>query len=478
MGHHPLSDSILQALGHAPTQDQVALATQLGSFMDSGQERCIFLLKGYAGTGKTSMISSLVKALFQRRTKVVLLAPTGRAAKVLANYSGTQASTIHRKIYQVAADDNGHPLISLQPNRHTHTLFLVDEASMIAGQKDAYQSNLFGGMNLLDDLVSYVYSGKACRMILIGDTAQLPPVHTLESPALNADYLRHKYKLSVSAAELTQVVRQARQSGILHHATMVRMLISGNHASYPPFQPAMFPDFVRLQGEDVMDAINDAFAGRETEQALVVCRSNKRARLYNQNIRHRVLYREEEINSGDLLLAVKNNYFWLPSNSPAGFIANGDMLEIKRIRRITRKYGFRFAEATVRLIDYQDQPDTDLMLLLDTLHTDTPSLGQQEYKRLLDSVMADKEGSPGRRKKESLRENPYLQALQVKFAYALTCHKAQGGQWDKVFVDLGYDRGQAPDMEALRWLYTAITRASETIYLLNFGDAYFRQETL
>ncbi len=446
--------------------------------MESVQEGSLFLLKGYAGTGKTSMISSLVKALFQRQMKVVLLAPTGRAAKVLANYSDTHASTIHRKIYQIAADDNGHPLISLQPNRHTRTLFLVDEASMIAGQKDPFQSNLFGGMNLLDDLVSYVYGGKACRMILIGDTAQLPPVHTVESPALNAEYLRNKYKLSVTGAELTQVVRQARQSGILHHATMVRMLISGNQTNYPRFHPGMFPDYVRLQGEDVMDAINDAFAGREPEQALVVCRSNKRARLYNQNIRHRVLFREEEISSGDLLLAVKNNYFWLPSSSSAGFIANGDMLEVKRIRRIIRKYGFRFAEATVRLIDYQDQPDTDLMLLLDTLHTDTPSLSQQEYKRLLDSVMAEKGGASSRRTREIIRENPYLQALQVKFAYALTCHKAQGGQWNKVFVDLGYDRGQAPDKETLRWLYTAITRASETIYLLNFRDAYFQQENL
>ncbi len=462
---------------YEPTPGQQELIRLLSDFLTGNESRGIFLLKGYAGTGKTTIISSLVRTLRRQEREGVLLAPTGRAAKVMAAYTGERAHTIHRHIYRLRVQADGTQRLVLQPNRYRHTLFIVDEASMVGGTETAPASGgLFGNVSLLDDLVQYVYGGRGCRLVLVGDTAQLPPVSAPEIPSLDASYMERAYGLQAVQYELKEVVRQARESGILLNATRLREMIARGQAGFPSFITEGLPDFARLGGEDTGDAINDAFSGREPDEALVVCRSNKRARLYNQGIRNRVLFREEEIGGGDLLMVVRNNYFWLPEDSPAGFLANGDILEVTRIRRHESLYGFRFADLTVRLCDYPEEPELDVKVVLDILHHDGPSLPSQEQNRLFQAVSEDYQDVAGRQARLArVRANPHFNALQVKFAYALTCHKAQGGQWEKVFVDMGYLPPGEPDADYLRWLYTAITRATKKVYLMNFHDAFFGQ---
>lgn len=469
----PLQHHILQNLGYPPTKDQYMLAGYLSAFLNNEQTNGLFLIKGYAGTGKTSMVSSLVKTLMNDGNEVVLLAPTGRAAKVLSAYSGQKAYTIHKKIYRLQAAGDGNLHISLQANRHKNTLFLTDEASMIPGNDENAPGSLFGGMNLLDDLIQYVYSGQQCRLVFIGDTAQLPPVHTRESPALSPAYLRNRYNLQAEDFELTDVVRQTQESGILFNASLLRNMMHRDEEGFPRFHRAGFPDFIRLNRDDTLDEISQAFQGREADEALIVCRSNKRARLFNENIRQRILFREEELSSGDLIMAVKNNYHWLPTDSPAGFIANGDTLEVKRIWRIEDIYGFRFADVSLALTDYAEQPVYEIKILLNTLHSDTASLSSAEQKQLYEAISEDFAHLSKRKQFLKIKENPYFNALQVKFAYALTCHKAQGGQWKNVFVDMGYLPDKKPDTEYLRWLYTALTRATNKLYLMNFRDEFF-----
>ncbi len=459
---------------YEPTGEQQALIHQLAGFIQNPELSTLFLLKGYAGTGKTTIVSSLVKMLPLLKAKSVLLAPTGRAAKVLAGYSGQQAFTIHKKIYRLQAAKDGSLHIALQPNKHRNTFFIVDEASMISGGTQTEQSSLFGGTNLLDDLVQYVVNGNNCRLLLIGDTAQLPPVKTTLSPALSENYLKQRYHFQVLAFELTEVVRQARDSGILLNATRLREMISHEKKGFPGFHVEGQPDFIRLDGQDAADEVNNAFMGSGTDQALIICRSNKRANLFNKHIRSRVLFMEDEINAGDLLMVVKNNYFWLPDNSAAGFIANGDIIEIKRINRIESLYGFRFADLTITMIDYPEQPDVDLKIMLDTLDVEGPALGQTALRNLFEAIAEDYQDVPNQRTRmEKIRNNPHFNALQVKFAYAMTCHKAQGGQWENVFVEMGFIPGKMPDTEYLRWLYTAITRATKKLFLLNFTDDFF-----
>lgn len=469
-----ISQAILKEFPYTPTNDQSELIDLLAQFIRDKNPASVFVLKGYAGTGKTTIVSSLVRVLPSLHAKSVLLAPTGRAAKVLAGYSGKQAFTIHKKIYRLLPQADGSISIALQQNKHKNTFFIVDEASMIGGNRTE-QTELFGGVNLLDDLLQYVNDGINCRLILIGDTAQLPPVMTTESPALSAQYLSKSYHLKVWNFELKEVVRQARGSGILYNATLIRQKLGLKEEGFPKMQLDGFRDFKRLEGPDAADEVNNAFMRKGVEQSLIVCRTNKRANLFNQHIRNSVLFREDEISAGDLLMVVKNNYFWLPEGSNAGFIANGDIIELKRIKRIEELYGFRFADVTVRMLDYPDEPDLEVKILLDTLSADGPALPNVESKRLFEEVAADYADIPNKGTRlAQIKNNPNFNALQVKFAYALTCHKAQGGQWANVFVEMGYIPNKEPDTEYLRWLYTALTRATDKVFLLNFTDSFFQ----
>ena len=473
-------DIFLREFPYEPTPDQYELIDKLADFLMAPQVNALFLLKGYAGTGKTTIVSNLVNVLPHLKAQSVLLAPTGRAAKVISAYSGKPAFTIHRKIYRLRSDGEGGVSFKLVPNKHINTLFIVDEASMISDYDTSDEKSTFGSGSLLDDLIRYVYSGDNCRLILIGDTAQLPPVNRSESPALNISFLQNNFHFKIWSAELREVVRQEAGSGILHNATIVRNQIQNaeGEKDFVKFYMDGFSDIFRLQGPETADYINDAFSSRNFGDTIVVCRSNKRANLYNKHIRQRVLYQEEEISAGDLLMVVKNNYFWLPENSAAGFIANGDIVEIKRIQRIEELYGFRFAHVTIRLIDYPDQADLDVIIFLDTLDIEGPSLTYKQTQKLFDEVSLDYEDEPNKRKRMAkIKESPHLNALQVKFAYALTCHKAQGGQWENVFVEMGYIPDNKPDTDYYRWLYTALTRATHKLYLMGFSDDFFEEES-
>ncbi len=474
MGISDIIQGIDKHFPYRPTADQTALISELAAFILDPEPLSVFILKGYAGTGKTTIVSSLVKMLPGLKADSVLLAPTGRAAKVLAGYSGKHAFTIHKKIYRLQTSGDGSLQIALQQNKHTDTLFIVDEASMIPGNTPDDQTSLFGGANLLDDLFRYVYNNKNCRLILIGDTAQLPPVMSPESPALSKRFLETRFGLHARDYELQEVVRQSQDSGILFNATRIREMLTRQQTGFPRLRLKHFSDVIRVQGQEAADEADNAWLGGK-EEALMICRSNKRANMYNKHLRQRVLFMEDEINAGDLLMVVRNNYFWLPEQSEAGFIANGDIIELKRIKRTESLYGFRFADVTFRMIDYPGMPDLDAKLLLDVLDTDGPALPRQASNKLFESVAEDYKYIPNKRTRmTNIRNNPYLNALQVKFAYAMTCHKAQGGQWKHVFVEMGYLPERKPDTEYIRWLYTAITRATKKVFLLNFVDDFFK----
>lgn len=442
----------------------------MARFLYDADPRSAFLLKGYAGTGKTSLVSALIQVLPQLKVNTLLLAPTGRAAKVIASYSGRPAFTIHKKIYTTVTDASGAVRTARAINKHAYTLFIVDEASMIGLEPTSTRQSL------LEDLIDYVYDGNHCRLMLIGDTAQLPPVGQTESPALDERYLAAAFGLNVLAAELTEVVRQQQLSGILSNATSLRTQISSltaAEAQMPLFAPNG-TDVVRLSGEDLMETLFREYGDFALDQVVVVCRSNKRANLFNQGIRNSVLFREEEVNAGDYLMVVKNNYFWLDEESTIGFIANGDIVEVLSVRNVQELYGFRFADATVRFVDYPDEPSHDCKLLLSTLYSESPSLTSDEANTLFNNVMEDYADLPRKSDRlHELRQNPYFNALQVKFAYALTCHKTQGGQWHTVIVDQGFLGENPVDRDYLRWLYTAFTRATDRVYLLNFDARFF-----
>lgn len=461
---------LLQKFPYEPTQKQQELFHLLVDFLFSKDNQAIFILKGYAGTGKTTTISTLVNNLWRAGKKAVLLAPTGRAAKVISSYSKRQAFTIHKKIYFPKKQKNGSVDFVLQPNKHRDTVFIVDEASMIPDRPQ--NSKLFENGSLLDDLISYIYSGHQCKLILIGDTAQLPPVKLSISPALEKDRLEFDYNKNVKEIELDEVTRQNYDSGILANATFLRMLIESDAKD---FQFDLdFPDIIRLQdGYDIQDAITTSYDNNGVEDTAFIVRSNKRANQYNQQIRAKIRGQENEISAGDYVMVVKNNYFWLKDSSSAGFIANGDTCEIMRIYSIKDLYGFRFAEVQIRMIDYPDQKPFDSVLLLNTLASESPSLTYEESNKLYEAVREDYANEKSKYKQFlAIKKNKYFNALQVKFSYAITCHKSQGGQWKTIFIEQPY----LPDgvsKEYLRWLYTAVTRAQEKLYLIGFKDENF-----
>lgn len=444
----------------------------LAQFILSDSQEHIFLLKGFAGTGKTTIIGDLVTNLWRIRRKAVLLAPTGRAAKVMSNYANTQAFTIHRKIYFPKKERGGGVRFVLAPNKHRDTLFIVDEASMIPDAPT--DSKLFGNGSLLDDLMMYVYSGHNCNLILIGDTAQLPPVHLSLSPALDEGTLRLQYHKEVQKIELDEVVRQAENSGILANATLLREQLKSEFFDTFQFQVSPFSDIIRLvDGYEIQEAIDSSYQEAGKEETVFIVRSNKRANLYNENIRSRILFLENEIAVGDYMMVVKNNYFWLDAKSEAGFIANGDIIEILELFAIKQLYGFTFAEVRVKMVDYPKQQPFETVLLLDTIKAETPSLPYEEANRLYEQVQQDYGHETSKYKKFlAVKNNRFFNALQVKFSYAITCHKSQGGQWHTTFIEQPY-LPNGIDREYLRWLYTAVTRARERLYLIGFKNDFF-----
>lgn len=466
MLNNDLSQQIKRNFSYKPTEEQENALNSFSNFLLSLSSEKIFVLRGYAGTGKTSLVSALVKTLGEVGRKCVLLAPTGRAAKVFSLYSHHPAYTIHRRIYRQRVFSGDMENFTLNTNLHRQTLFIVDEASMIANEGLSGAS--FGTGRLLDDLIEYVYSVPGCSLMLVGDTAQLPPVGEEQSPALSVPVLQG-YGLEVIECLLTQVVRQAADSGILYNATLLRHSIMKDACfGLPSVRIGKFPDVKVIQGGDLIEAISDSYDKVGMDETIIICRSNKRANLYNRGIRNTILYREDELNAGDVLMVAKNNYFWGADCKELDFIANGDVAVVRRVRRVREMYGFRFADVVLRFPDYGDL-ELEVTLLLDTLHTDFPSLPREQGEKLFEAVFEDYAHLSSKRERiKKIKEDPYYNALQVKYAYAVTCHKAQGGQWQRVFLDQGYLTDEMVSPDYYRWLYTAFTRATETLYLVNW----------
>lgn len=462
---------------HETTQDQEFVINEWVEFLLSRDADSIFVLRGYAGTGKTSLVAALVKTMMQLKQHVCLLAPTGRAAKVFSYYAEMPAYTIHKRIYRQSSITEMDKF-QLNVNMTPHTLFIVDEASMIANE--GFAGGGFGSGRLLDDLVEFVYSCDGCRLLLVGDTAQLPPVGEEESPALYAAALEG-YGFNVMQADMTQVVRQVEESGILWNATMLRRLISEYEVfEFPKLRAKGFPDVTVMPGNELIDALETSYRECGTDGTIVVTRSNKRANLFNNGIRGRILDYEEELGGGDLVMVAKNNYFWMrPEEEEDGqkrgralqqddFIANGDTAEVRRLRNVRSFYGFRFADATLLFPDYGNR-EQDVTLLLDTLQSEAPSLTREQQDKLFNGVWEDYPEIKNKRDRmKKLRQDPYYNALQVKYAYAVTCHKAQGGQWQHVYIDQGYITEEMLTPDYFRWLYTALTRATEKVFLVNW----------
>lgn len=460
---------ILNNFPFEPTEDQQLALETLVDFLLLHDTDSLFLLKGYAGTGKTSLIGALVKTLTELKQKTVLLAPTGRAAKVFAVYSGHKAFTIHKKIYRQKTFSNEPTGFLPAENLHKDTLFIVDEASMISNE--GLDSFVFGSGRLLDDLIQYVYAGENCRLLLMGDNAQLPPVMQTESPALNAEILKG-YNLHVFTVTLKQVVRQGEQSGILLNATRLRESLHAEKVDiYPKLLLQGLADIKQISGTELIETISTAYDTYGIEETMVIVRSNKQATIYNNGIRNRILYREEELSSGDYLMIAKNNYYWMEKQPDMDFIANGDIIQVLRVRSTKELYGFRFTDITARFQDYG--LEIDIKILLDTLQTDTPALPKELNDKLFYTILEDYSDIPTKAgKMKKMKVDPYYNVVQVKYAYAVTCHKAQGGQWKNVFLDIGYITENMMGEDFYRWLYTAITRATEHLYLVNLPEAF------
>ncbi|NRB60920.1 MAG: AAA family ATPase [Winogradskyella sp.] len=460
-----------------PTSKQDEVLMQLSEFIFDQASNNLYLLKGYAGTGKTSIIGTIVANLWQSKKSAVLLAPTGRAAKVISNYSKKEAFTIHKKIYFPKKEKGGGVKFVMQPNKHRNTIFIVDEASMIPDVPS--DSKLFENGSLLDDLMQYVYSGHQCKLLLIGDKAQLPPVKSDLSPALDATKLDLNYNKNVKGLELDEVVRQEENSGILANATELRSVLESSFYDSFKFDVSNYSDIVRLvDGHEIMDAINESFSNDGYEETAIIVRSNKRANLYNKQIRERILFNESEISAGDYLMVVKNNYFWVKPTTEAGFIANGDIIEVLEIFSIKELYGFKFAEVKAKMVDYPRMRPFETVLLLDTINAESASLTYEESNRLYQEVSKDFANEKSNYKRFlGVKNNKYFNALQVKFSYAITCHKSQGGQWNTIFVEQPY-LPNGMDKDYIRWLYTAVTRAKEKLYLIGFKDDMFNEGLL
>ena len=507
-----LTTKIKDNFGFAPTIEQSEAIEAIGEFLMSRHGMELFLLRGYAGTGKTTLVGALVKTLNQLGQSVVLMAPTGRAAKVFSSYAGQAAYTIHKRIYrQKSITDTD--TFSLNVNLSKHTLFIVDEASMISNE--GLSSSTFGTGRLLDDLIQYVYSGEGCRLMLLGDTAQLPPVGEEESPALMPSLLK-SYGLHVYEKTLTQVMRQLSESGILYNATAIRcrlmemiveseemkdespFCLDGNPSLSSFHFPLTTSDVSHVSGADLIDSLESSYSRWGSDDCMIICRSNKRANIYNQGIRSRILDRDDELCSGDRIMVVKNNYYWVEKELrakceelrvksgyecgnnhssmtnfqlPLSFIANGDIAVVRRVRRTRELYGFRFADVLLRFPDYDDY-EMETTVLLDTLHSESPSLTRDEAERLFQNVMEDYAHLTTKKERyQQLRLDPHFNALQIKYAYAVTCHKAQGGQWGCIYLDQGYLPPDTSPVDYHRWLYTAFTRATEQVYLVNWPSS-------
>lgn len=459
-----LRDQITQNFPYNPTDDQNFALNILSDFLLSHESDSLLLLKGYAGTGKTSLVGALVKTMNDLKQKAVLLAPTGRAAKVFSGYALQRAFTIHKKIYRQKMFSNEPTGFLPAENLHKDTIFIVDEASMISN--DGLDSHNFGSGRLLDDLIHYVYSGENCRLIMMGDVAQLPPVMQTESPALITSVLQG-YNLEVEEITLTQVVRQAESSGILYNATRLRDALRNDKVEiFPKLRLKGFADVQTVSGEELIDEIASAYQRDGIEETMIITRSNKRATIFNNGIRNRILDREDELSSGDRLMVAKNNYFWVDKQKGMDFLANGEIIQVRRVRRTSELYGFRFADVTVSFPDYD--LEMDVKILLDTLQTETPGLPKELSDKLFYAILEDYEDIPTKAgKMKKLKEDPFYNVVQVKYAYAVTCHKAQGGQWMNVFLDLGYISEDHLGEDFYRWLYTSFTRATNRLYLVN-----------
>jgi exodeoxyribonuclease-5 len=463
-------NQLCKNLGNIPTEDQSEALKKIAAYICDNNNDVIFLMTGYAGTGKTSVISSIVKTLDLLRIRSVLLAPTGRAAKVLASYAGRQAFTIHKKIYRQKSSKDGIGSFTLDRNLHKDTFFIVDEASMVSNS--SVDSSLFGSGRVLDDLIEYVYSGTDCKIIIVGDTAQLPPVGSVVSPALDPSAIG-EYGFGLINTELKQVVRQSQTSGVLMNATRIRLQVAENNLIHPSIDCTNYKDTIRITGEELIDEISSAYGTCGMEGTIIVVNSNKQANRYNQGIRNRIFFREEEICAGDMVMVVKNNYSIINEEEDGvGFIANGDIAEVKKIRKYEEKYGFRFADMVLKFPDYNLEIEAKVMM--DVLHLDTPALPTDKNKELYQNILADYLHIKARRKQfDAVKKDPYFNALQIKFAYAVTCHKAQGGQWERVFIDQGMFNRNEITIDYLRWFYTALTRSTDRVYLVNFAEDFF-----
>ncbi|MHA7129166.1 ATP-dependent DNA helicase [Algoriphagus namhaensis] len=451
-----------------PTAGQSRFFTKMDEFFfKKPEDKPCFILRGYAGTGKTTLVSALVKVLPKFGMRSLLLAPTGRAAKVMSNYSGRGAYTIHKMIYKPKGEDGTlSGGFILQKNYFKKTLFIVDESSMLSDD---------GGMSgtLLGDLIRYVFGGGENRLLLVGDTAQLPPVGSTLSPALESSYLNRHFRLQAEQIELSEVMRQRLESGVLANATALREQLQ-KETPQIHIKTKGYKDLYRMTGERLEDGLRYAYNKYGIENTAIITRSNKAAVQYNQYIRRTIHFFDEEIDSGDLLMIVKNNYTYMQDSDRVNFLANGDMAEVMKIRRFEEMYGLRFVTLELRLLDYPEEPSFEAKVILDTLYSDTPALTRDQYRALYKQVSEDYADVESKTERQQLiRKDPYLNALQIKFAYALTCHKAQGGQWDAVFVDQGYVPQEQVDADFTRWLYTAMTRAKEELYLVNFAQSFF-----
>ncbi len=466
----PLPSHLLkQRFAFEPTAGQLKLFDLMDDFLDSKHDSEILVLKGYAGTGKTSLIPALVQVLPLFNFKYLLMAPTGRAAKVMSGYTKKSAFTIHKIIFkQIADPGSGLLKFSRLKNYNKHTIFIVDEASMLS------EDDNFGQAGVLSQLMDFVFEHPTNRLILIGDTAQLPPVGQEKSPALDKIFIETKFKRPVLEVELTEVMRQQQDSGILINATKLRNQLKINKVEIA-FETRQFKDVYRMTGEKLEDGLRYSYDKFGPEQTMVVCRSNKSALMFNNHIRMGLLYRQDEVEAGDHLMVVRNNYHFVPTDSPSGFLANGDYLWVKKMVNTEEMYGFRFATLEFQLVDLPDAEPFEAKVILDTLHTHTPALTADQNKELYFAVLEDYQDIKSKKLlNEKLREDPYLNALQIKYAYAVTCHKSQGGQWQSVFVDQGYITEEQINKEYIRWLYTAITRASSELFLVNFNQKLFK----
>lgn len=464
-----LYDKMASKLGFNPTSCQDNLFKSLAQFVVGKEKHELMLINGYAGTGKTSAIAALVATLKEFEQNVILMAPTGRAAKVLSNYTGTRAYTIHKQIYRQKSMSDGVGMFSLNVNHNRDTIYVVDEASLLSNGSGELSS--FGSGRLLDDLVEFVHSNDNNRLVLMGDSAQLPPIGLTISEALNPDYLR-QYG-SVRFSQLKNVVRQAKASGILHNATILREMIESGKVDFPKFELEGYDDIFRIGGGELLEELGNSFDKIGMDETLVLCRSNKRANRYNQGIRAKLLFREERLNRGDKLMVVKNCYQFLDDVEEMDFIANGDVAELMKISKYEERYGLNFAEAILRFGDYNDV-EIKAKIILDTLDSETASLGMEQQRRLFTEIMEEYSSIKAKRKRiAAVREDKYFNALQIKFASAITCHKSQGGQWKRVFIDNPFWSDQI-SLDDLKWLYTALTRAVDKVYFVNFDNRFFK----